>query len=38
MNIETVRRMAAQLAADDGWTPDAKTIAAGEELMQSVGQ
>ncbi|CAN5587066.1 hypothetical protein BH10PLA1_BH10PLA1_04950 [soil metagenome] len=38
MNLDTVRRMATSLLADSGWTPDAKTVAAGEELMQSVGQ
>jgi hypothetical protein len=37
MDIAVVRRMAAQLAADPGWNPDAKTVAQGEELLQSIG-
>jgi hypothetical protein len=37
MDIAVVRRMASQLAADDTWTPDSKTVAAGEELLQSLG-
>lgn len=38
MDIAVVRRMAAQLAAGDEKTPDRKALAAGEELLQSVGQ
>lgn len=36
MSIATVRRQATQLLADSNWTPDASTIAAGEELLQAV--
>ena len=38
MNIDTVRRMATALLADSGWTPDEKTVAAGEEMLKSDGQ
>jgi len=38
MSVATVRRMATALLADSGWTPDAATIAAGEELLKANGQ
>ncbi len=38
MSVATVRRMAEQILADSGWTPDAKTVAAGEELLKSSRQ
>ncbi len=36
MDVALLRRQAAALAADDGWTPDRKSVAAGEELLQSI--
>jgi len=35
LNLDTVRRMATSLLADSGWTPDEKTVAAGEELLKA---
>ncbi len=38
MSVATVRRMASAMLADSGWTPDEKTVAAGEELLKASGQ
>lgn len=38
MSVATVRRMATAMAADSSWTPDAATIAAGEEMLKANGQ
>jgi len=38
MSIDTVRQMASAILADSGWTPDAATVAAGEELLKANGQ
>jgi len=38
MSVATVRQMATAMAADSSWTPDAATIAAGEEMLKANGQ
>ncbi len=38
MSLATVRQMATAMLTDPNWSPDAATLAAGEELLKSSGQ